>query len=65
MQDSTSVINFYIGNAFGFEGEIEEKSDLLLSLSKMTLAHEQVNLILLEQLFRCMNLNAGGKYHKS
>jgi 23S rRNA (pseudouridine1915-N3)-methyltransferase len=56
--------NFYIANAWGFEEELEEKTNLKLRVSKFTLQHDMVKLILLEQLFRCLNLISGGKYHK-
>jgi len=58
-------INFFISNAFGFKNEVEEKADLNLSFSKMTLHHRHVLLLLTEQLFRCFDLTSGGKYHKN
>lgn len=61
---SFSEINFFIANAYGFEEELKKKADLLLSLSPMTFTHEMALALLLEQLYRCMNLAAGGKYHK-
>ncbi|MBD3362936.1 hypothetical protein GF362_04410 [Candidatus Dojkabacteria bacterium] len=57
-------LNFFIGNAFGFTKEVENKADLQLSLSPLTFSHELAHIVLLEQLFRCLNLAAGGKYHK-
>jgi len=55
---------FIIGNAFGFEEAVEARANLLLSLSAMTMAHELVLVNLMEQLYRCHNLLAGGQYHK-
>lgn len=57
-------ITFVIGNAFGIEAEVLEKANLVLSLSPLTFPHELTQVILLEQLYRCLNLNQGGKYHK-
>lgn len=57
-------INFFIANAYGFEKDVKDKANLVLSLSQMTTGHELALVFLLEQLFRCSNLNAGGKYHK-
>jgi 23S rRNA (pseudouridine1915-N3)-methyltransferase len=57
-------VNFFIANAYGFELEVKTKANLVLSLSQMTTGHELAYAFLLEQLFRCLNLNAGGKYHK-
>ena len=56
-------ISFLVGNAFGFEKAAIEKAQTL-SLGKMTFPHELTVVILLEQLFRTMNFNRGGKYHK-
>lgn len=59
-----SQINFFIANAYGFDFEVKQKADITLSLSQMTTGHELALLFLTEQLFRCLNLNAGGNYHK-
>lgn len=59
-----SDINFYIANAFGFEKEVLDYVDFNLSLSNFTFQHEMCVVLILEQLFRCFNLQAGGKYHK-
>jgi len=57
-------VRIFVGNAFGFEEEVKTKSDLVFSLSKLTLPHEFVRVLLLEQLFRVGDILAGGKYHK-
>ena len=57
-------INFLIGNAYGVTRQLMEHADLVLSLSPMTFSHELALLILSEQLFRILNLDAGGRYHK-
>lgn len=59
-----STICFYVGNAYGFKKEVLEKASLTLSLSPMTFPHEMAYVMLVEQLYRVMNLSAGGKYHK-
>lgn len=59
-----SDITFIIGSSEGFGKSVEEISDFRLSFSKMTFPHRLMRVILLEQLYRAMNINAGGKYHK-
>ncbi len=59
-----SQVNFFIANAYGFESEVKQKANMVLSLSQMTTGHELALVFLLEQLFRVSNLNAGGQYHK-
>ncbi|MEI7579841.1 MAG: 23S rRNA (pseudouridine(1915)-N(3))-methyltransferase RlmH [bacterium] len=58
-----SEVYFVIGNAYGFSEELLEQYQLL-SLSQLTTAHELALVILLEQLFRVLDLARGGKYHK-
>lgn len=53
-----------IGNAFGLDEEVLVKANLVLSLSPLTFPHELAEVLILEQLYRCLNLNSGGKYHK-
>lgn len=56
--------NFLIGGAYGFPEVIKEEADMLLSLSKMTMPHELVRLVFLEQLYRAMTIiNKSGYHH--
>lgn len=59
-----SLIEFVIGGPFGLDESLRKKGDLTLSLSTLTFSHQIVRLVLLEQLYRVLNLNAGGSYHK-
>ncbi len=59
-----SDITFIIGSSEGFGKRVEDAADFLLSFSRMTFPHRLMRVILLEQLYRAMNINAGGKYHK-
>lgn|SRR3989338_710962 len=61
---SISKIIFLLGPAEGIPKEIIEKADFILSLSRMTLQHEQAYLILLEQIYRACTLLRGEPYHK-
>lgn len=62
--ENDDEINFVIGNAFGFDQSVIETNRNLLSLSQMTFTHELTLTLLLEQLYRGLNIRAGGSYHK-
>lgn len=52
-----------IGPANGFSDEARRSATLVLSLGKMTLAHELARVVLLEQLFRAFTIMKGHPYH--
>jgi len=55
---------FVVGGALGLSEEVLKKSDMKLSLSKMTLTNQMVRLLLVEQIYRAYMINAGREYHK-
>ncbi len=59
-----SIFEFVIGGPYGLDKILKDRADLLLSLSPLTMSHQIVRGVLLEQLYRAFNLNAGGNYHK-
>lgn len=59
-----SLIEFVIGGPHGLGKSLLKVADLRMSLSPLTMSHQIVRLVLLEQLYRVLNLNAGGSYHK-
>jgi 23S rRNA (pseudouridine1915-N3)-methyltransferase len=54
---------FAIGPANGFSPESRQEARLLLSLGKMTVAHELARVVLLEQLYRAFTILKGHPYH--
>jgi 23S rRNA (pseudouridine1915-N3)-methyltransferase len=54
---------FAIGPANGFSDETRDTASLLLSLGKMTLAHELARVVLLEQVYRAFTILKGHPYH--
>ena len=58
----TKVV-FVVGGPFGLAPEVKAKAKLLWSLSPLTFTHELARLLLVEQLYRTLNFNAGGSYH--
>lgn len=59
---STDVI-IVIGGAYGVNKVLRERADFVWSLSRLTLPHQLVRLVLIEQLYRAISLNHGSKYH--
>ena len=56
---------FVIGGAYGFSKEVYDRSDSLLSLSKMTFSHQMIRMIFFEQVYRAMTILKGEPYHHS
>jgi len=54
---------FAVGPADGFSEEARQSAAWLLSLGKMTLAHELARVVLLEQLYRAFTILKGHPYH--
>jgi 23S rRNA (pseudouridine1915-N3)-methyltransferase len=54
---------FAIGPADGFSDEARKSATMLLSLGKMTIAHELARVVLLEQLYRACTILKGHPYH--
>lgn len=64
MLSKHTKISFFIGGAYGFSDEFRSKMDKLLSLSKLTMAHKIAKLVLFEQIYRALSINANHPYHK-
>ena len=54
---------FAVGPANGFTEEARQEANLLLSLGKMTVAHELARVVLLEQVYRAFTILKGHPYH--
>jgi 23S rRNA (pseudouridine1915-N3)-methyltransferase len=54
---------FAVGPANGFTDDARHSATLLLSLGRMTIAHELARIVLLEQLYRAFTILKGHPYH--
>jgi len=54
---------FAVGAADGFTDPARQAATLVLSLGRMTLAHELARVVLLEQLYRAFTILKGHPYH--
>jgi 23S rRNA (pseudouridine1915-N3)-methyltransferase len=54
---------FAIGGANGFSSETRASAQHVISLGKMTLAHELARIVLLEQIYRAFTILKGHPYH--
>ncbi len=59
----TQELLFGIGPADGFTEAVRQAATFVLSLSKMTIAHELARALLLEQLYRAFTILKGHPYH--
>ena len=58
------AVSFLIGGSDGHSPALREQSDLVLSLSPLTLQHELALVVLLEQLYRVFSIKRGEPYHR-
>lgn len=63
IQKSKTVI-FIIGGSYGLHNDIKEKSNELVSFSKLTFPHQLFRVLLLEQIYRAFKIINNEKYHK-
>ncbi|MCY9693110.1 23S rRNA (pseudouridine(1915)-N(3))-methyltransferase RlmH [Paenibacillus alginolyticus] len=59
-----SQVAFVIGGSLGLSSEVLRRADMRLSFGRMTLPHQLMRLVLVEQIYRAMRINRGEPYHK-
>jgi 23S rRNA (pseudouridine1915-N3)-methyltransferase len=59
-----SKVAFVIGGSLGLHDDVMKRADEKLSFSKMTLPHQLMKLVLVEQVYRAFRIIKGEPYHK-
>ncbi|MFD2615300.1 23S rRNA (pseudouridine(1915)-N(3))-methyltransferase RlmH [Paenibacillus gansuensis] len=60
----TSHICFIIGGSNGLADAVLARAQQKLSFGRMTLPHQLMRLVLIEQIYRAVKINRGEPYHK-
>ncbi|KGR91882.1 50S rRNA methyltransferase [Ureibacillus massiliensis 4400831 = CIP 108448 = CCUG 49529] len=64
MTYGTSKITFVIGGSLGLHEDVLKRADEKLSFGRMTLPHQLMKLVLVEQIYRSFRIIKGEPYHK-
>ena len=59
-----SKLCFIIGGSDGLHESVKARASVRMSMSPMTFPHHLARVMLLEQIYRGLKINEGGKYHK-
>lgn len=63
MNASTRTLVFVIGGPYGFSLSVYERSNELVSLSKMTFSHQMIRIFISEQIYRAFTILKNEPYH--
>ena len=59
-----SKVTFIIGGSLGLADELKKSANLSISFGRITLPHQLMRLVLVEQIYRAFRINKGHAYHK-
>jgi 23S rRNA (pseudouridine1915-N3)-methyltransferase len=62
LETGKSVV-MVIGGAYGVSQAVQERADLVWSLSPLVFPHQLVRLVLIEQIYRMQEIATGRPYH--
>ncbi len=57
-------VTFVIGGSLGTSPQVDRRADQLLSFGKLTMPHQLMRVVLMEQIYRAFMINHGRPYHK-
>ena len=61
---TASNITFIIGGSLGLSDEVKQMANHKMSFGKITLPHQLMRVVLLEQVYRAFKINNNESYHK-
>lgn len=59
-----SAVTFIIGSSFGLAESIKKEAYRRMSMSEMTFPHALASVMLMEQIYRCYQIDKNTGYHK-
>ena len=59
-----STLTFIIGGSLGLASVVKKRANLSVSFGRLTLPHQLMRLVLLEQIYRVFTIQQGSPYHK-
>lgn len=59
-----SDVTFVIGGSLGTSLAVDKRANDLLSFGKLTIPHQLMRVVLIEQIYRGFMINSGSPYHK-
>ena len=59
-----SDITFIIGGSLGLDPTIKQRANMKMSFGLLTLPHQLMRLVLVEQIYRAFMIQQGSPYHK-
>lgn len=60
-----SAITFLVGGPDGLDASVRQAAALVVSFGAMTIPHQIVRALVVEQVYRCLTILAGHPYHRS